>query len=109
MCTSYASLNSDITEVDVWKSYRQFYSDSPFIRLIGDKKGLYKYPDPKLLVGSNFCDIGFAYDKSASRLVIMSSSDNLIKGAAGTAIQNMNLMSDFDEITGLWTPGIHPM
>ena len=109
LCTSYASINSDIGEVDVWKSFRQFYSDSPFVRLIADKKGLYKYPDPKLLVGSNFCDIGFAYDKSASRLVIMSSSDNLIKGAAGTAVQNMNLMSGFDETSGLWTPGIHPM
>ena len=65
------------------------------------KKGLYKYPDPKLLVGSNFCDIGFAYDKSASRLVLMSSSDNLIKGAAGQAIQNMNVMFGLEETAGL--------
>ena len=62
---------------------------------------LYKYPDPKLLVGSNFCDIGFAYDKSASKLVVMSSSDNLIKGASGQAVQNMNVSYRMEENLGL--------
>ena len=90
-------------------SLLMLFAQYQVIRFIGDKKGLYRYPDPKILIGSNFCDIGFAYDKSASRLVVMSSSDNLIKGAAGTAIQNMNLMSGFDETIGLWNHGIHPM
>ncbi len=109
LCTSYTHIKNTINEVDIWKNFRQFYSDSPFIRFIRDKKGLYRYPDPKILIGSNFCDIGFAYDKSASRLIVMSSSDNLIKGAAGTAVQNMNLMSNFEETESLWTPGIYPL
>ena len=109
LCTSYTHIKNKITDVEIWKTFRQFYSNSPFIRFISDKKGLYRYPDPKILIGSNFCDIGFAYDKSASRLIIMSSSDNLIKGAAGTAVQNMNLMSNFKETEGLWIPGIHPL
>ena len=75
------------------------------IRLIRDKKGLYKFPDPKFLVGSNFCDIGFDFDEDNNRLIALSASDNLMKGAAGSAIQNMNVMCGFDEMSGLrYTP-----
>ena len=70
-------------------------------RLIRDKKGLYKFPDPKFLVGSNFCDIGFDIDRENNRLVVLSASDNLMKGAAGSAIQNMNVMFGLDESVGI--------
>ena len=65
------------------------------------KKGLYKFPDPKFLVGSNFCDIGFDIDRENNRLVVLSASDNLMKGAAGSAIQNMNVMFGLDESVGI--------
>ena len=85
--------------------YRQAYGDEKFVRLIRDKKGLYKFPDPKFLVGSNFCDIGFDLDEDNNRLIALSASDNLMKGAAGSAIQNMNVMCGFDEMSGLrYTP-----
>ena len=55
-------MQKDIEEKELWKLYRQTYGEEKFVRLIRDKKGLYKFPDPKFLVGSNFCDIGFDLD-----------------------------------------------
>ena len=105
LTTNHTFLNKPIGELDLWKVYREFYSHEPFIRLIKDKKGLYKFPDPKFLIGSNFCDIGFDIDEDNQRVVALSASDNLMKGAAGSAIQNMNVMFGFDEMDGLkYTP-----
>jgi N-acetyl-gamma-glutamyl-phosphate/LysW-gamma-L-alpha-aminoadipyl-6-phosphate reductase len=61
------------------------------------------------LSGSNFCDIGFAKDERSGRLVVMSAIDNLMKGAAGTAVQAMNVMLDYPETTGLTFTGLHPI
>ena len=58
--------------------------------------------------GSNFCDISFEAEKGSDRLVVISAIDNLVKGASGQAIQNLNLMAGFDERTGLWIPGMAP-
>lgn len=105
LCTNHTFLAKDVTEKDVWRIYREAYGEETFVRLIRDKKGLYKFPDPKFLVGSNFCDIGFDLDEDNRRLVALSASDNLMKGAAGSAIQNLNVMCDFDEMDGLrYTP-----
>src|SRR5574339_1210533 len=105
LTTNHTFLNKPIGELELWKVYREFYSHEPFIRLIKDKKGLYKFPDPKFLIGSNFCDIGFDIDEDNQRVVALSASDNLMKGAAGSAIQNMNVMFGFDEMDGLkYTP-----
>ena len=70
-----------MSELEIWKIYRNSYNGEPFVRFIRDKKGLYKFPDPKFLIGSNFCDIGFDIDEYNQRLVSLSASDNLIKGA----------------------------
>jgi N-acetyl-gamma-glutamyl-phosphate/LysW-gamma-L-alpha-aminoadipyl-6-phosphate reductase len=105
LCTNHTFMKKDIEEKELWKLYRQTYGDERFVRLIRDKKGLYKFPDPKFLVGSNFCDIGFDLDEDNNRLIALSASDNLMKGAAGSAIQNMNVMCGFDEMDGLrYTP-----
>jgi [amino group carrier protein]-6-phospho-L-2-aminoadipate/5-phospho-L-glutamate reductase len=105
LTTNHVFLNSAVSELDLWKYYRNSYGKEPFIRLIRDKKGIYKFPDPKFVVGSNFCDIGFDIDEDNRRIVALSASDNLMKGAAGSAIQNMNIMSGFDETEGLrYTP-----
>ncbi len=105
LCTNHTFLINEVSELDMWKIYRQQYQNERFIRLILDKKGFYKYPDPKFVVGSNFCDIGFELDEDNKRLVALSASDNLMKGAAGSAIQNMNVMLGFDEMDGLrYTP-----
>ncbi len=85
----------------LWRLYREAYGGEGFVRLIRDKGGAYKFPDPKFLVGSNFCDIGFDVDPDNRRLIAISASDNLMKGAAGSAVQCMNVMCGFDESAGL--------
>jgi len=105
LTTNHVFLKSPMSEIELWKVYRNSYKEEPFIRLIRDKKGLYKFPDPKFVVGSNFCDVGFDIDENTDRIVALSASDNLMKGAAGSAIQNMNLMCRYDETDGLkYTP-----
>ncbi len=95
--------------IDIWKAYRSMYSDSYFIRLVRDKQGPFRLPDPKLVIGSNFCDIGFEIEERTGRIVTLSATDNLMKGAAGNAVQAMNLMLGFDEKTGLAMAPLHPV
>ena len=98
LCTNHVFLKQPLNEMDLWKIYREQYQNEKFIRLIRDKKGFYKFPDPKFVVGSNFCDVGFDIDEDNNRVVVLSASDNLMKGAAGSAIQNMNVMAGFNEM-----------
>ena len=102
-------MKKEVSEKDLWKIYRTQFGEEQFIRLIRDKKGLYKFPDPKFVVGSNFCDIGFDLDEDNNRLIALSASDNLMKGAAGSAIQNMNVMSGFDEKEGIMYSPLTPV
>jgi N-acetyl-gamma-glutamyl-phosphate/LysW-gamma-L-alpha-aminoadipyl-6-phosphate reductase len=109
LCTAHLFLNQDLTEKDVWQLYRNVYVSEPFVRLVKERKGIYRYPEPKILAGSNFCDVGFAKDERTGRLVVLSAIDNLMKGAAGTAVQAMNLMLGYPETTGLTFTGLHPI
>jgi N-acetyl-gamma-glutamyl-phosphate/LysW-gamma-L-alpha-aminoadipyl-6-phosphate reductase len=96
-------------EKTIWKIFRQEYGGEPFIRIIKEKRGLYRQPDPKILMGSNYCDIGFDKDPHTNRLVVFAAIDNLMKGAAGQAIQAFNIMNGFEETLGLEFPGLHPL
>jgi N-acetyl-gamma-glutamyl-phosphate/LysW-gamma-L-alpha-aminoadipyl-6-phosphate reductase len=109
LTTNHTFLKRTVPEIDLWKIYRTSYKNEPFIRFIRDKKGLYKFPDPKFLIGSNFCDLGFEVDEENQRLVALSASDNLVKGAAGSAIQNMNVMLAYDETDGLKHTPVTPV
>jgi len=109
LCTNHTFLEQPVDEKELWKIYREDYQNEKFIRLIRDKKGFYKFPDPKFVVGSNFCDIGFELDRDNNRLIALSASDNLMKGAAGSAIQNMNVMSGFDETEGIMYSPLTPV
>ncbi len=82
--------------------YRKFYKNAHFIRM---SEGVPKLASVR---GSNFCDIYYEPEKGGDRLVVISAIDNLVKGASGQAIQNMNLMMGLDERTGLWFPGMAP-
>lgn len=108
LATSHCFLKEAVAERDLWKLYRAAYGDEPFVRLVKSKIGIHRYPDPKLLAGANFCDIGFEVDEGTNRVVVISAIDNLMKGAAGSAVQAMNLMCGFDERAGLTFPGLHP-
>ena len=94
---------------DVWALYRQAYAEEPFVRLVASRTGLYRYPEPKLLIGTNYCDIGFSLEQGSEVLVVIAALDNLVKGAAGSAVQSMNVMLGWDETTGLSFPGLHPI
>ena len=96
-------------ERDVWALYREAYAQEPFIRLVAARAGLYRYPEPKLLIGTNYCDIGFSLEQDSEVLVVMAALDNLVKGAAGSAVQSMNVMLGWDETAGLSFPGLHPV
>ena len=109
LCTSHVFLNRKYQMNEIWKIYRSFYVNEPFIRFVKDKKSVHRYPDPKVLVGSNYCDIGFELDENSNRLVVFSATDNLVKGAAGTGVQCMNISHGFDEKSGLEFPGVHPV
>jgi LysW-gamma-L-alpha-aminoadipyl-6-phosphate/LysW-L-glutamyl-5-phosphate reductase len=109
LSTVHARLAGKTADVDVWKAYRSFFSGSPFVRLVKDQNTLYRYPEPKPVVGTNFADIGWEIDQEKDRIIVMSAIDNLVKGSGGQAIQCFNLMFGLDEKTGLWNPGFHPL
>ena len=109
LATCHVFLNRDLDEKGIWKLYREAYGNEPFIRIVKEKEGLYRYPEPKLLSGTNFCDIGFEKDIHSNRVVVLSAIDNLMKGAAGQAVQAFNIMHGFPETAGLEFPGLHPI
>jgi N-acetyl-gamma-glutamyl-phosphate/LysW-gamma-L-alpha-aminoadipyl-6-phosphate reductase len=101
--------DTSLQEKDIWKIYRQEYGDEPFIRIVKETTGTYRLPEPKLLIGSNYCDVGFQKDEDSNRLVVISAIDNLMKGAGGQAVQAFNIMNGFPETTALEFPGLHPV
>lgn len=108
-CVCHVFLKEEMDEKSIWKIYREEYGKDPFIRIIKDRDGIYRYPDPKILAGSNYCDIGFQKDPHSNRIILLSALDNLMKGAAGQAVQAFNIMMDFNESSGLQFPGLHPV
>jgi len=94
---------------DVWKALRKHYEDEKFVRFVNQRKGIYRYPEPKLLNGTNTVEIGFEISERDNRLVVMSAIDNLVKGAAGQAVQSANLACGYPETAGLERTGLHPI
>ena len=93
-----------LNEDDLIEHYQKFYSNDYFVRILS--KG--KLASTHHVSHSNFCDIGIKIDTRVGRLIITSALDNLVKGASGQAIQNMNIMQGFEEKLGLQSPGISP-
>jgi len=97
LSTIYATLQRNVSVSDLVGLYKKFYRNDIFIRIYDDGT----YPNISCVRGSNYCDIGFALDDRTGRVIIIAAIDNLMKGAAGQAVQNMNLMSGFPEDMGL--------
>lgn len=97
--TVYVFLEKKISQDDLQKLYQETYKDSPFIRLV-------ESPRVAVVAGTNYCDIGL--HMQGKKVIITSAIDNLVKGAAGQAVQNMNLMFNLPEVMGLQFPGMHP-
>src|SRR5690625_1110911 len=104
MATMYVNASKEVNIDELFNLYRQSYEDNYFVRI--KEKG--SFPSTKEVSGSNFCDISLAYDERTNRITIVSVIDNLMKGAAGQAVQNMNKMLGMDEKTGLNFIPVYP-
>jgi N-acetyl-gamma-glutamyl-phosphate reductase len=100
LTTAHVFMKREMSEEEVKKTFHDYYGSKPFVRM--------NAPSLSTVRGSNFCDIAFEVDKGTDRIVVISAIDNMVKGASGQAIQNMNIMFGFDERTGLWTSGLSP-
>ena len=109
LATAHATVREGVMLKDLWKAYRQQSTENPFLRLVREQRGIYRVPEPKILAGSNYADLGFDLDEVSGHVVAMCAIDNLMKGASGSAVQCMNLMLGLEEITGLEFPGLHPI
>jgi N-acetyl-gamma-glutamyl-phosphate/LysW-gamma-L-alpha-aminoadipyl-6-phosphate reductase len=108
LATAHSTVKPGVTLKDLWKAYRRQAAENPFIRVVREQRGIYRVPEPKILAGSNYADLGFDLDEGNGHVVAMCAIDNLMKGASGSAVQCMNLMFGFDETLGLEFPGLHP-
>jgi N-acetyl-gamma-glutamyl-phosphate reductase len=104
LATCYAPLSEALSEDEMLGIYRDAYRDEPFVRVLGGEA----LPQTKATLGSNFCDVAVRVDAERGLAVAVSAIDNLVKGAAGQAIQNMNLMFGRPETEGLWSAGLYP-
>ena len=108
LATAHVSLKEPLEDKDLWKIYRERYASEPFVRIVKERTGIFRYPEPKLLAGTNFADVGFAVDPRGDRVVALCAIDNLVKGAAGNGVQAMNVALGLDEKLGLGFVGLHP-
>ena len=104
LATAYANLKPGVTGKQIQAAYEKYYADEYFIRLLGEGA----YPETRWVEGSNFVDIGYKVDERTHRVIAMGAIDNLVKGAAGQAVQNMNLLFGLPEQTGLQLVPLFP-
>ncbi|MEN1970158.1 N-acetyl-gamma-glutamyl-phosphate reductase [Lentibacillus sp. N15] len=104
LCTTYLPLRESLTDHDIVQLYQETYHHEPFVRVRPEKT----WPTTKEVYGTNYCDIGVAVDPRTNLLIVVSVIDNLVKGAAGQAIQNLNLLNKWDERTGLDMIPVYP-
>ena len=109
LVTAHLFLKDDLQDRDLWKIYRTAYREEPFMRIVKEAQGIHRYPNPKILSGTNYCDVGFERDPHSQRVVVMSALDNLMKGAAGQAVQALNVHCGWDERAGLDFGGLYPI
>ncbi len=109
LATAHAKVKQGVATKDLWKAYRTVSNENPFVRVVREQRGIYRVPEPKILAGSNYADLGFELDESNGHIVSMCAIDNLMKGASGSAVQCMNLMMGWDETLGLEFAGLHPI
>jgi N-acetyl-gamma-glutamyl-phosphate reductase len=94
--TIYVKVKPEVTAFEIEAAFNAAYEDAPFVRLTGEA-----LPEVKHVAHTNFCDIGWKFDAPTHRLVLVSCIDNLVKGAAGQAVQNFNVAFGIDETAGL--------
>ena len=108
LVAAHAFVREGVVEPEVLEAFRRAYDAEPFVRLVRARRGVHRVPDPRILDGTNYCDVGFAFDELTGRVVALAALDNLVKGTAGHAVQALNLALGFPEATGLGFTGLHP-
>jgi N-acetyl-gamma-glutamyl-phosphate/LysW-gamma-L-alpha-aminoadipyl-6-phosphate reductase len=98
-----------VTTGDLWGHYRDAYEAEPFVDLVAGGSGVYRYPEPKAVAGTNRAEVGFEVDPGNERIVVFSAIDNMMKGSAGQAVHAANVALGFDETAGLTARGLHPV
>ena len=109
LATVHGYVKDGVDLKDLWKAYRSAAAENPFLRVVKERRGIYRVPEPKILAGSNYADVGFDLDPATGHVISICAIDNLMKGASGSAVQSMNLMLGLDETLGLEFPGLHPI
>ncbi|WP_136592436.1 N-acetyl-gamma-glutamyl-phosphate reductase [Salinigranum halophilum] len=107
--TCHTFPSSPVSKSDLWSAYRESYADEPFMRTVAGGGGVYRYPEPKVVAGTNMGEVGFELDPKNRRLVVFSAIDNMMKGSAGQAIHGANVALGLDETAGLDATGFHPV
>ncbi|MFB6310454.1 MAG: N-acetyl-gamma-glutamyl-phosphate reductase [Salinirussus sp.] len=98
-----------VSKGDLWSAYREAYEDEPFVDLVAGGGGVYRYPEPKAVAGTNRAEVGFAVDPGSARVVAFSAIDNMMKGSAGQAVHAANVALGLEETAGLDFKGLHPV
>jgi N-acetyl-gamma-glutamyl-phosphate/LysW-gamma-L-alpha-aminoadipyl-6-phosphate reductase len=109
LATTHGTVKAGVRLKDLWIAYREASVENPFLRVVKERRGVYRVPEPKILAGSNYADLGFDLDEDSRHVVSICAIDNLMKGASGSAVQSMNLMLGFEETLGLEFFGLHPI
>ena len=98
-----------VSNGDLWGAYRGAYEDEPFVELVAGGGGVYRYPEPKAVAGTNGAEVGFELDPGNKRIVAFSAIDNMMKGSAGQAVHAANIALGIEETAGLEFQGLHPV
>jgi N-acetyl-gamma-glutamyl-phosphate/LysW-gamma-L-alpha-aminoadipyl-6-phosphate reductase len=107
--TCHVFPNGPVGKTELWSAYRGTYGDEPFVRTVAGGGGVYRYPEPKAVAGTNHAEVGFEVDPGNERLVVFSAIDNMMKGSAGQAVHAANVALGLEETAGLEFQGLHPV
>ncbi|MWV63532.1 N-acetyl-gamma-glutamyl-phosphate reductase [Halorubrum sp. JWXQ-INN 858] len=107
--TCHVFPDGPVSKGDLWGAYRGAYEDEPFMRLVSGGGGVYRYPEPKAVAGTNHGEVGFELDPGNKRVVVFSAIDNMMKGSAGQAVHATNVALGLPETAGLGFGGLHPV
>ena len=107
--TCHVYPEAPVSKGDLWGAYRDAYADEPFMRTVAGGGGVYRYPEPKAVAGTNYGEVGFELDPGNRRVVVFSAIDNMMKGSAGQAVHAANIAVGLDETAGLEFAGLHPV
>jgi N-acetyl-gamma-glutamyl-phosphate/LysW-gamma-L-alpha-aminoadipyl-6-phosphate reductase len=107
--TCHVFPDGPVSTSELWEAYRESYAEEPFVELVAGGGGVYRYPEPKAVAGTNRAEVGFELDPGNRRIVTFGAIDNMMKGSAGQAVHAANIALGLEETAGLEFGGLHPV